>query len=90
MGIYSIRNQSIELKVKSTGAEVVEFNRQGKKFIWGGHSSWWTKSSPLLFPIVGRVPNGKYTWKNRELEILFLEMTLTNSIHKFQEVIITR
>jgi len=40
------------------GAELVELkDSRGRALLWHGDAAFWTGRSPLLFPIVGRLPN---------------------------------
>lgn len=42
------------------GAELVDFYSKGKNYIWTINEQFWNKTSPVLFPIVGRLKNDTY------------------------------
>ena len=65
MTIHHLVNEKYRIAVDAKGAELTSFLAHGKEYIWSGDSAWWDKSSPLLFPIIGRVPDGAYSWRGR-------------------------
>lgn len=40
------------------GAELVSWTVGGIELLWPGDDRWWARSSPLLFPLVGRLRDG--------------------------------
>jgi galactose mutarotase-like enzyme len=45
-------------EISPHGAELIRLqDRDGKDLLWNGCEKWWTGRAPLLFPIVGRLPN---------------------------------
>ncbi len=59
--IYSLTNNRISVQINSLGAElisVVDAN-QGFEFMWQGNPEIWGRTSPVLFPIVGKVKDDK-------------------------------
>ena len=59
--IVTIQNETLEVKVNSTGAELWEITdkRDGLSRLWNGDPLIWAKRSPTLFPIIGMVKNGR-------------------------------
>ena len=57
----TVQNETLEVKVNSTGAELWEITdkRDGAPRLWNGDPSVWAKRSPTLFPIIGMVKNGR-------------------------------
>ncbi|NCC69573.1 MAG: hypothetical protein EOM14_15550 [Clostridia bacterium] len=57
-----IENEFLRVKVKDMGAELAQiFNKKtGKDLLWSGDAAWWNRTSPLLFPSVGKSKNGQY------------------------------
>jgi len=54
----TIRNDSLSAEISSLGAELISLrSASGRDFLWNGDPAWWRGRSPLLFPIVGKVPN---------------------------------
>ena len=60
--IHTLRNSEFEVKVKAKGAEVCSFRRlkDNTEYIWQGDAKFWPRHAPVLFPIVGRLPEHKY------------------------------
>lgn len=66
-----IENEFLRVKVKDMGAELAQiFNKKtGKDLLWSGDAAWWNRTSPLLFPSVGKSKNGQYTYKGKTYEM---------------------
>jgi galactose mutarotase-like enzyme len=53
-----IRSRCMVAEISPHGAELIRLqDRDGKDLLWNGCEKWWTGRAPLLFPIVGRLPN---------------------------------
>ena len=65
---YEIKNSFIKAKIKSFGAELNSLQKCGEEleYIWQGDSKYWNRHSPILFPIVGRLKNDSYIYKNQK------------------------
>lgn len=59
--IVLIQNQKISAQINSLGAELIRLNNADTSFIWTIDEQYWNKTSPILFPIVGRLKNDSYT-----------------------------
>jgi len=66
--IHTIKNDKIQLSVKQIGAEICSIKSMltGKEYIWDANPDFWANSSPILFPIVGALKDGKYKFKGKE------------------------
>ncbi len=66
--IYKAENQNFSLAVKEMGAELnsLKSKKTGIEYIWYGDESIWYGQSPILFPIIGRLLNDKYTLNSKE------------------------
>jgi galactose mutarotase-like enzyme len=57
-----IRSEGLVAEISRHGAELIRLqDRDGKDLLWNGCEKWWTGRAPLLFPIVGRLPNDTAT-----------------------------
>jgi galactose mutarotase-like enzyme len=53
-----IGNACLSAEISGLGAELTVLrSASGRDFLWNGDPAWWHGRSPLLFPIVGTVPN---------------------------------
>ena len=65
---YEIKNEFIKAKIKSFGAELNSLQKidDSLEYIWQGDKEFWARHSPILFPIVGRLKNDSYFYKNQK------------------------
>ena len=61
---YTISNEFYTATVSDSGAELISLKHaSGTELMWQAPSGdFWSKHSPLLFPIAGRIKNGEYTY----------------------------
>jgi galactose mutarotase-like enzyme len=53
-----LQNDHIRAEIATRGAELIRLqDPRGTDFLWNGDPHWWSGHAPLLFPIVGKVPN---------------------------------
>ena len=53
-----IRSERLVAEISPHGAELTRLrDRDGNDLLWNGCEKWWTGRAPLLFPIVGALPN---------------------------------
>jgi galactose mutarotase-like enzyme len=56
----TIFNRDIRANVSVPGAELVRLqDGNGTDYLWSGDPTWWNGHSPILFPIVGELREGK-------------------------------
>ena len=62
MNTYVLENEALKITVADRGAELISvFDREnGKERIWTADPAIWNRHSPILFPFVGKVTDGKY------------------------------
>jgi galactose mutarotase-like enzyme len=60
-----IRNGIYAATISQAGAELKSLAdlSTGKEYIWHGDPAWWNGSAPVLFPIVGGLKDGAYTFE---------------------------
>ena len=63
-----IKNGIYAATISQTGAELKSLAdiSTGKEYIWHGDPAWWTGSAPVLFPIVGGLKDGVYTFEGNQ------------------------
>jgi len=66
--IHYIENESMKVGVKEYGCELTSIysKNDSYEYLWQGDESIWYGQSPILFPIVGRLIDDKYTLNNTE------------------------
>ncbi len=70
MAVYSIKNNCIEVKVNSKGAELNSLlTSEGTELLWQASKDVWPRYAPVLFPIVGRLKNNLYNYKDNNYSL---------------------
>lgn len=59
--IITLKNKEISASIDSLGAELIRLEKGSQNYIWEVDATYWNKTSPILFPIVGRLKNDNYT-----------------------------
>lgn len=69
--INSIKNDDLIVSVKSLGAELTSIKtaRDNKEFLWQSDARYWKGQAPVLFPVVGGLPDDKYTLGGKTYEM---------------------
>lgn len=62
----TIQNDTLEVQIKSEGAELTAVKKSGKDILWDGSSEAWRGQAPVLFPICGGLRDNKYIINNNE------------------------
>ncbi len=60
---YSLENEILKISADTFGGEMHSLvsKKSGCDYLWSGNAEYWGFHAPILFPIVGRVNDGKYT-----------------------------
>ena len=68
--LYILKNNEITVTISDLGAEIVSVKyARDCEYIWQGDPTYWTGQAPLLFPICGRLFEGKYTYDGKTFEM---------------------
>ena len=62
----TIKNNNYSATINSLGAELESFYKDDINYIWTIDQNYWNKTSPVLFPIVGRLKNDSYILNGKE------------------------
>lgn len=67
---YEINNSKLYVTVNIAGAEVKGLrDLHGMEYIWPGDDTYWSYSSPILFPVIGCVRNGSYIYNDKRYDM---------------------
>lgn len=67
---YTITTASSAAVIDSMGAQLLSLQDVlGNEYVWQRDPTYWGKSAPILFPIVGRLLNGRIQIEGREYEM---------------------
>ena len=67
--LNTLKHGNVEIGVLSKGAELSSYKVDGKEFMWDRQPEFWAASSPVLFPFVGVIKDGKYVFEGKDYEI---------------------
>ena len=62
----TLTNGELTVKVSGHGAELCSIMKEGKEYLWQADPAFWKRHSPVLFPIVGSLWNGKCRFDGQE------------------------
>ena len=68
---YTIKNKYLQIEVDSFGAELKSLKNleNDTEYLWQGDAKYWNRTSPVLFPIVGKLLNDEYIYKNKSYKL---------------------
>lgn len=69
--IYTLENDSIKITASTFGGELnsITSKKDNTEFLWNGDAKYWKYHAPILFPIVGKVKDGKYKVDGETFEL---------------------
>jgi galactose mutarotase-like enzyme len=65
--VHHLQNEQYQIAVKAQGAELSSLRSlaDNLEYIWQADPAIWPRHAPVLFPIVGKVPEGKYHYQGQ-------------------------
>ena len=69
--LHTLENGKLKITVADHGAELKSITglSDGTEYLFDSNPEWWKYSSPVLFPIVGKLENGKFRADGKEYEM---------------------
>lgn len=67
--IITISNATLSATINTLGAELITLIKNNKNYIWTVDETYWNKTSPILFPIVGRLKNDNYEFNGKTYQL---------------------
>ena len=69
--IHSLETNLLHVEINERGAELSSiFSKNTKtEYLWQGNPAIWGQRAPVLFPIVGRLKDGKYSYSGKTYEM---------------------
>jgi galactose mutarotase-like enzyme len=70
--IYTIENEQLKVEISDKGAEIMSIvgKKTGHEYLWQGDKTYWGGRATVLFPICGRLTDGKYTYGGKTYEMI--------------------
>ncbi len=70
IGLYELNNGRLRAQVSAQGAELRSLRGADEtEVLWQGDPALWRRSAPVLFPYVGRLTGGIYTYRGEEYRL---------------------
>jgi galactose mutarotase-like enzyme len=69
--VHVLQNKFLKIQVADFGAELKSITdiKDGTEYLHNGDPQYWKYTSPVLFPLVGKVVNNKYRVEGKEYEL---------------------
>lgn len=69
--MITLKSDKLTARIATKGAELKSLaeTATGRELIWAGNEKFWNRSSPVLFPIVGRLKDNTYHYKGKSYEL---------------------
>lgn len=69
---YIIENDELKVTISDLGAEVmsIQLKKDKTEYLWQGDPTYWKGRAPHMFPICGRLTEGKYTYRGETYEMI--------------------
>ena len=64
--MITLTNGKLTAEIDELGAQLSKLYTKDIHYLWEGPAEIWPKHSPVLFPFVGRLPDGKYHYRGKE------------------------
>ncbi len=64
--MQTLKNEILTVQVKEHGAELASIKKGSTEYLWQADPAFWGRHSPVLFPIVGSVWEGKFRVDGKE------------------------
>ena len=94
-GMRTLENEQLKLSVSDWGAELCSIydKKASREVVWTAEPKFWNRHAPVLFPFVGKVTGGFYTYEGqkypmgqhgfaRDREFVFMEQDETGIRHR--------
>ncbi len=67
--MISLSNDKLAVIISEKGAELQSIQLNGVEYLWQADPAHWSKHSPVLFPIVGELKDGRYFFNSKEYKL---------------------
>jgi len=57
--IFVLESEALRVEIARRGAQIWRIQHHGRDRLWNGDATWWDYRAPILFPVVGKSPDGQ-------------------------------
>lgn len=67
-----LENEKLRVTARDLGGDLISVygKETGCEYLWQGDPTYWSGQAPSMFPICGRLKDGKYTYDGKEYEMI--------------------
>ncbi|GAB2021742.1 aldose 1-epimerase family protein [Pseudolactococcus yaeyamensis] len=69
MTTTKLSNDALSIEIQDFGAELNSIKKDDVEYLWQGDPEFWARQAPVLFPIVGKLKNGSYTYDGETFKL---------------------
>jgi galactose mutarotase-like enzyme len=90
--LHTIENEELICNIESNGAEIRSLKNKatGEEYIWQIDKAIWGSSSPVLFPAIGKIKEGKIIFNGKEYAMPKHGIIRNNNLLSFEQHGISR
>lgn len=67
--MIQLKSDHLAVAISEKGAELQSIQLNALEYLWQADPNYWAKHSPVLFPIIGELRDGKYIFDNKEYHL---------------------
>ena len=67
--LIKLSNGILSVEITTKGAEILSVKKYGFENMWDADPEFWNGHAPILFPVCGRLKDGKYNFCGKEFEL---------------------
>ncbi|MFT4154731.1 aldose 1-epimerase family protein [Parafilimonas sp.] len=67
--MVQLQNDKLSVAISEKGAELQSLRLHNTEYVWQADAAFWSKHSPVLFPIIGELKDGIYIFNNKEYKL---------------------
>lgn len=64
-----LKNDVLTIKIDNFGAEVKSIIKNDIEYLWQGNPFYWKRTSPVLFPIIGKLVDNEYIFEDQTYQM---------------------
>jgi|SRR6185437_15731541 len=67
--MIQLKSDHLAVAISEKGAELQSIQLNALEYLWQADPNYWAKHSPVLFPIIGELKDGKYIFDSKEYHL---------------------
>ena len=67
--MYRLENEHLAATIAPHGGELQSLIHREREYLWQGDARYWARRAPVLFPIVGKLKDGRYHYHGHDYRL---------------------